>query len=312
MANFLKISIFLLIIVLAIVYFVVKSPFFASQPREGGYSFSFFRPPMAQKDLPAPVATYRSYQSPVSASTTRSAIQPAIPSYLIPEGLRQEQLSPYFRKIKIGSVSISSWKNYPSAVRLYSSLTGSEKINISGWKLKSNRREIIIKQAVEIYSPQGGNGESDIVLSSGGFVNIYDGKSPISRNLRLNKCAGYLQNFYDFKPLLPQNCPAIPRSDYVHLSGECQTYIMSLGSCKLPAVSFVNSLPGSEQGNACRMYLNTVGYGTCFNEYRYDNNFLSNEWRVWTDENITEVFDKKHDRVRLFDKEGLLVDEYIY
>ncbi|MBI5079515.1 hypothetical protein HZB06_02490 [Candidatus Wolfebacteria bacterium] len=313
MANFLKILIFFLIIVLVVIYFFIKSPFFTSQPREGGSSFSFFRPPMTQKDLPAPVATYKSYQSPVYASTTRSAIQPAIPSYLIPEGLRQEQLSPFFNKIKIGLVSISSWTNYPSTVRLYSSsLTGGEKINISGWKLKSNRGEILINRAVEIYSPQGLNNESDIVLSSAGIVNIYDGENPISRNLRLNKCAGYLQNFYDFKPPLQQNCPAIPRSSYVHLSGECQTYVMSLGSCQLPKTSFVNILPGNEQGNNCRMYLNAIGYNACFNKHRYDNDFLSNEWRIWIGGNISDVFDQRHDRIRLFDKNGLLADEYVY
>ncbi|MEK7143924.1 MAG: hypothetical protein AAB820_01145 [Patescibacteria group bacterium] len=310
MANFIKFFIFLLIIVLIVFYFIVKSPFFASQPREGG--FSFFSSPAAREVAPAPAATYRSYQSPTAASTAISAIHPSIPSYLIPESLRQEKLSPYFKKIRIGSVSVSSWKNYPSVIRLYSSLSGSEKINITGWKLKSNRGEISIKQAVEIYSPRGLNNEGDIVLSSAGFVNIYDGKSPISRNLRLNKCAGYLQNFYDFKPSLPQNCPAIPRSSYIHLSGECQTYIMSLGGCKLPSTSFVNSLPGSEQGNACRMYLNTVGYGTCFKKHRYDNDFLSNEWRVWIGENIAGVFDQKHDWIRFFDEESFLVDEYIY
>ncbi|MDP3015028.1 MAG: hypothetical protein Q8N28_01275 [bacterium] len=141
------------------------------------------------------------------------------------------------------------------------------------------------------------------------MINIYSNKSPFNRNLRLNKCIGYLEENYDFNSALPQNCPSIPRSEFAHLSGQCQSYILSLWGCKLPDVSFYNFLPGTDEGNACRQFLNTISHGSCYRKHRYDLDFLSNEWRVWID---YDILDKYHDRLRLLDKNGLLVDEYIY
>lgn len=234
--------------------------------------------------------------------------EPTIPDNLIPSGFTREQLSPYFKKVKISSAYASSWSAAPSQISLISSLKG-ETINITGWKIKSNRREIIIPQAVDIYEPSGFWPQEDVVVSENSSVNIYSNKSPLNRNLRLNKCTGYLEESYDFNPSLPQNCPSIPRSEIIYLSGECQSYILSLWGCKLPEVSFYNTLLGSDEGNACRQFLNTISHGSCFQKHRYDSDFLSNERRIWIDQNI---LDSQHDRLWLLDKNGLLVDEYIY
>jgi hypothetical protein len=188
-------------------------------------------------------------------------------------------------------------------------LSKGEVINITGWRLRSNKGEIIIPQAVNIYEPSGFAPQEDIVLSTNSNVNIYSNQSPISRNLRINKCIGYLENTVDFNPPLPQNCPSISRSGIAYLSGQCQSYIFSLGGCKLPEVSFYNSLPGTDEGNACRQFLSTINHSTCFQKHRFDSDFLSNEWWVWANQNI---LDPQHDRLRFFDKQGLLADEYVY
>jgi hypothetical protein len=267
--------------------------------------------PSAPASAPAPT-----YQPPV-ISPEIPIIIPTIPDYLIPSGYSREQLSPYFQKIRISSAYASSfYGSYPSEIRLYSSLpvrqaglSKEEKVNITGWRIKSNRGEIIIPQAVNIYEPSGFAPQEDIIISGSSVINIYSGKSPINRNFRLNKCVGYLENTYNFNPALPQNCPSIPRSEIAYLSGQCQSYILSLWGCKAPDVSFYNSLPGTDEGNACRAFLNTINHNSCFQKHRLDSDFLSNEWRIWINQNI---LDSQHDRVRLFDKQGLLVDEYIY
>lgn len=87
---------------------------------------------------------------------------------------------------------------------------------------------------------------------------------------------------------------------------------MSLGSCEIPSADNYNSFPGTDQGNTCRAYLNTISYGNCFNKYRNDGDFLLNEWWLWIDKNTFDIFDLRHDAVRLFDKEGKLVDQYVY
>lgn len=243
------------------------------------------------------------------AATSGAAIATSsleIPDYLIPSGFTRAQLSPYFQKIRI------SRSGYPASLRIYSYIQKGESVNVTGWKIKSNRRSFEISKSVDVYRPDGGSGETDIILPQNGSLIIYSGKSPFNKNLRLNKCSGYLNNLYDFNPDLPRNCPSIQRAEFQNLFGECQSYLFSLGSCRMPDVEFYNSLPGTDQGNACRAYLNTISYGSCFNKYRDDEDFLLNEWWLWVDKNIFDIFDSQHDTVGLFDKEGKLADQYVY
>ena len=321
MLNFIKVILFLIVVVGTGVYFFIQSPEIFKIPSFKGENIldkifpksfapktSFYAP--SYPPSPSPSYSYSYSYSPTSLTEFALTIsgEQTIPDYLIPSGLTREQLSPYFKKVKISSAYTSSWSTAPSQINLFSSLKG-ETINITGWKIKSNRREIIIPQAVNIYEPSGFSPQEDIIVSENNSINIYSNKSSLNRNLRLNKCIGYLEENYDFNPSLPQNCPSIPRSEITYLSGECQSYILSLWGCKLPEVSFYNTLLGSDEGNACRAFLNTISHGSCFQKYRYGFDFLSNEWRIWIDQ---DILDPQHDRIRLFDKNGLLVDEYIY
>lgn len=299
--QFLKIAIIFIVVAGVIIYAVSQAPFLKDKID----LFSFKPIKFSPK---APV-----YKAPETEPLVPSAQEPVeeIPDYKIPVGFSREKLSPYFEKIQISSVSLYFSINYPKTLQLYSYFYGKdESINISGWKIKGNRYELLIPQAVKIYNPESDNKEENIVLSGSNYLIFYSDKSPFSRNLRLNKCTGYLNNFYDFNPDLPDNCPGIERSEYSGLSGQCQSYLMSLGRCKMPDVNFYNSLPGTDQGNACRAFLNTISHAACFKKERDDNDFLSNEWRIWINEDFR--FDSSHDRLLLFDKNGLLVDEYIY
>jgi len=84
-----------------------------------------------------------------------------------------------------------------------------------------------------------------------------------------------------------------------------------LGGCKAVDYSFYNSLlTGTSEGNICRAYLNTVAtYGSCFEKYSQDKDFLSSEWRLWVN---NDILDSQHDRLNLFDNNGLLVSDYVY
>lgn len=263
----------------------------------------------------APKTTIKTY-SPAQSQI----IQETIPDSRIPLGYAREQLSPYFEKVRIISAfSGISFFNFggqqqPAEIRLYASLYGDNSaIDITGWRVKSNRREFTIPRAIEIYDPSGLSMEKDLILTSSAYVNVYSNTSAINKNFRLNKCIGYLENNYDFNPSLPQNCPFIYGSRYEisHLSGECQNYLLSLGGCNQVDTSFYNSLPGTDEGNACRAFLNTVAtYGNCFQKYSQDKDFLSGEWRVWV--NQQDFLDSQHDRLGLFDKDGLLVSDFVY
>lgn len=266
------------------------------------------------------------------ASTSKPSISqspttlkaPKTPSYLpnitdtqIPKNFTRQQLSPYFGEIKISSASYSSSASSPSQIRINSAFQNQAKdkldksINISGWKLQTNRQMSIIPKAINVYDPSGLTNETDIFFGANNFLNIYSNSSVINKNFRLNKCIGYLENSITFNPSLNSSCPPIyqNRSEIANFAGYCQTYIMSIGSCKLPSVDYYNSLPGTNEGNACRDYLNPISYGNCFQKHRSDSDFLSNEFKAWINQNI---LDPQHDRILLFDTSELLVDEYFY
>lgn len=224
----------------------------------------------------------------------------------------KSETASFSKKIDISSAGVSGYPKEYSRITLYSRLQEKEAVNITGWKIKSNKNEIVIPQGVEIYDPSGSLPTADIVLKSGHYVDLYSLASPLNRNLRLNKCVGYLENIYDFKPLyISQNCPYFSSSEIKQLSGQCQSYISSLSACKTPDVGFYNNLPGTDEGNACRAFLQNIGYGGCFRDHRQDADFLSKNWIIWL-EPQTFNLDPQHDYLRLYDRKGNLVSEYSY
>jgi hypothetical protein len=238
----------------------------------------------------------------------------AISNFQIPQGFTRNQLSPYFKKIRVSSISASSYTQR-FQFQIYSSLASYERVNITGWQIKTDRGFINIPQAINVYHPYNISPESDIVISGTSVVNIYSHQGAIGKNLRLNKCIGYLENNARFDPSLPQNCPApFSRGEILNLAGYCQDYILSLGSCRLPDVKYYNSLPGNDEGNACREFLSKISHNFCYDRHSNDLDFLSNQWLVWLNNDASQrlMFDPVHDIVHLFDKQGLLVDEYIY
>jgi len=300
MLNFLKLIIFLVVLVGIAAYFL-------------SHSSSIFQI-LPQEKILSPAAVSTSKSPAVSPTPTQIYSQSTqIPDYLIPAGFTRAALSSYFQKVKISSAFASNYSSYPSQINLYAYLSGSEKINVTGWRIKTNHGEFIIPQAVNIYDFSGFSFEQDIVISGNTNIYLYSNRSPINLNFRLNKCTGYLQNNYSFNPALPRNCPMPQRSETYYLSGQCVSYILSLGSCEAPSITFSNSLPGTNEGNACRQFLNTINQYTCYQRHHLEGDFLSNEWRIWMNwTNYNGLLDSQHDTVRLFDTQGLLVDQYIY
>ena len=66
-------------------------------------------------------------------------------------------------KISIGSVSVREYPDFFSTVIIYHQ--GGDAANVTGWRVKSNRNEFIIPQAVEVYDPAGGNPAGDIYVT---------------------------------------------------------------------------------------------------------------------------------------------------
>ncbi len=293
--------IFFLILILALVlYLIGKAPQWLEP-------LSFSANPNVVRTPTTGWSTYSGSNSPSWGSSDSSYLS-SISDSQIPQGFTRADLSSSFGKVRIGS-AFNTFGGARQEIRLLAYLNSGETANISGWKIKSNRGEIVITQAIHSYEPAGFSTPSDIILKGNNTVVISSGISPLSRNFRLNKCIGYLNNIYSFNPPLPQNCPLPSEQNIAGLSGQCQTYIRSLSSCALPNPTIYNSFPGNAEGNACRNFLNGITYKSCYEQHQNDADFYSNEWRLWG----SQIFlDPQHDTVHLYDRQGLLVDQYQY
>jgi hypothetical protein len=238
-----------------------------------------------------------------SGSSNQPPSQPVINPAEIPAGFAAKDLSPYFKKF--------FFSVYPAAFGSYGqvSLSGyygqnQNAVDVTGWVFRANRGSLIIPQAVNFYDPSGLTPQTDIYLRQGDTLYLYTTVSPVGGNLHLNKCLGYLPGLNSI-PQISVSCPSIDRSQIAGFTGVCQNYIMSLGNCRIPS----SNPPIPQSDYQCQEFLNTLNYKGCFEAHRDDSDFLSNQWYAWTGANF---LDPLHDRVRLFDRQGLLVGEYIY
>lgn len=206
--------------------------------------------------------------------------------------------------VRISSVRLRNEFTPYSEVVLVANLPRDERVNITGWTVKSNRGFFKISRAQETYS--SGGTEGDILLRSGDRVNLYSSISP-KGNFRLNKCMGYLADAIAFSPALPKSCPTITRSEVNSMSGRCQEYALSLRACEVPAAN----PPVPIDDSACHNFLNNLNYAGCVNRHRLDSDFFDSEWRVWIGGELS-IFDPLHDKVQLIDNAGKVIDEYVY
>jgi hypothetical protein len=230
-----------------------------------------------------------------------------IPASEIPAGFTLAQLSPYFKKITFNGAWAGSGSSYGEISLSSYGLGASDTVDITGWQIKTNNSGEYIPQAINLYDPSGLTAPSDILLGQDQYVYLYSSQGPF--NLRLNECIGYIANSNKFDPELPDSCPYIDPTaiSAMGFTGACENYIYSLGSCQIPDL---NSIQIPENDAACRDYLeNNFNYKACFDAHAGDADFLSNQWWIWMG---SSPLDPYHDVVNLFDKNGLLVDQYSY
>ena len=250
-------GIILLVAAMAMVFYVVNN-------------FSKFK----FLEFPSPASAPQKTSAPSSNLSSPEIREPSKTSTppVPPQGFKLEELSPYYKKVRISSISASAYYNHPSQISLNTTYDLNEKINISGWRVKSNRGDFIIPKAIEVYDPFGFSEPNDINLDKAQRVYIYSSYSAFGRNFRLNKCVGHLENTYDFNPPLPRNCPRISRSGMYQLKGTCQNYLMSLSSCEAPDPN--NTIVAWDE--KCRQFVEqmNINYKGCFDSHRMDPDFL--------------------------------------
>lgn len=281
----------------------LPSSWFHGTSNSSWFSVSVTSPHVAQGPSGISPSTGTGSSVITSASSTTGGA-PAIDPSQIPAGYTLAQLSPYFHQIRLGSISAGTSYSY-GEIMLYSYLNSGERVDITGWQIKTDNGGEYIPGAIALYDPSGLTPASDIVLKNGDVVTLYSSSGPF--NLRLNKCVGYLAHMGNFNPGLPQTCPYIDRSAIQNFTGACQNYIESLGGCASPNM---NNIPVPRTDYACYDYLqNNFNYKSCFEAHAGDSDFLSNQVWVWMGSNVVDQY---HDNVQLLDRNGKLVDLYSY
>lgn len=277
--------------------------------------FNYSTTPSSNSPVKIPsVKTTSSVPVPTPQNGGSGGNTPKEPQIIPPTGFTLKNLSPFYGKARLSNIVPPRRYYDPRSITQFSirGATGTSTIaiDVTGWEVKGNSgAQTYIPKAVSNYSMQayGTPQSGDVILAQNELLTVYSSKSPIGVNLRLNKCAGYLNNEYKFSPSLTQTCPSVDRSAVSSFSGQCQSFIFSLYGCKEPTANEKNYY---SYDNACSVFLSKLNYRGCYDAHRNDADFLGHEWRVWLDHEIP--FNAEHDRILLLDKNGLLVDVYTY
>lgn len=260
-------------------------------------------PPVAFDYPSAPEASQSSFIEEVSGA--EDGYGKADLSSVFDPYLQQDQSSAEQKKlVRISSLWLPTSFSPITELVLSVDLAPGQTVNITDWTVQSRKGSFRIPQAQEVYS--FGGEQQDIILHSGEEAHFYSGRG-LKGNFRLNKCTGYMEDVIGFAPSLPKSCPYISRSEVEDFTSPCQKYALSLLVCEHPSAN----PPVPYADTACREFLRKLNYAGCVEQYGNDQNFLSNEWRVWL-ENRINIFDPVYDKVQLKDKEGNIVDEYVY
>jgi hypothetical protein len=184
-------------------------------------------------------------------------------------------------------------------------------VDITGWKLRSviSGKGATIGQAAKLpYSAQV-NIESRVVLASGETAYITTGRSPIGTSFRTNTCTGYFEQFQDFTPALPRQCPA-PEDEldfYAQVLPDiCINFIEGLPRCEMEIAPPVDLPP------VCNQFLTErLNYNTCVQNHKNDRDFYGRDWRLFLGRNEV-LWKERRESIILLDAIDNIVDTYSY
>jgi hypothetical protein len=91
-------------------------------------------------------------------------------------------------------------------------------------------------------------------------------------------------------------------------NGECIDAIDAVPSCRQPVGPFAAGVIGDRCINYMRENFSYIG---CVKNFRDTRDFLGDTWRVSLNR-VKKMFNSRHDRVFLWDQNGLLADEFEY
>lgn len=184
-----------------------------------------------------------------------------------------------------------------------------EAIDITGLIIKNQKNETVnIPQAVETLYLQAGEVAKNLIIEPGKSVTIFSGVSPVGKSFRLNKCMGYLNNYYSFPIKISAECPKPLDQELTNFSDNCRNYIKNLKACAPPNTADLKVARDSQ----CTNYLiKTFNYSNCVSQYQMDPDFLKKDLYIFLNR-ASGFWDDLHGEAKLIDKDNGLIAIYTY
>src|SRR3989344_3329005 len=108
-------------------------------------------------------------------------------------------------------------------------------MKITGWKLKGKGGfDVAINGGTSfVYAEVNIQPQEDVYLKPGEKAVIITGTSPLGISFKLNKCAGYFEQFHEFAPEINTECPLLKNENLPSgLNDACLDYIDRVFSCQ--------------------------------------------------------------------------------
>jgi|SRR3989344_2097386 len=187
-------------------------------------------------------------------------------------------------------------------------------ILVTGWKLqsKTSGMSVNVPKGTYLFFTSTLNSEENVYLSAGDMMYLITGYSPNGISFKLNKCSGYLEQFQNFIPPLPNNCP-YPRDEdlskiaNITANDDCLDYIESFPNCRTQT----GLLPVTWTYE-CKNFIETkLNYSSCVNTHKPDSDFYQHEWRIYLRRSAS-IWKSRRENIILYDNLGKIVDTLEY
>ncbi len=185
---------------------------------------------------------------------------------------------------------------------------------LTGWKLESTitNASASLPQAAQLPYVGTSNTLGPVRVDPGSTVHVVTGRSPVGTSFRTNICTGYFEQFQDFTPSLPIECPrAVDESErrltIADQNEACDAALRSVKRCTLT----IKSLPATV-GTAClNLIQQDLSYNGCITTHRNDPKFYQNEWYLYLNHE-RELWKQRGERIKLVDESGFTVGAVEY
>ena len=227
-----------------------------------------------------------------------------------------EEKSPYAEYV---SLSVSTAKKESAneeylTIKTARSLSGT--LTISDWRLESSSGTTVpLGFAAPLARLGHVNTLAPVAVGANATVYVVSGRSPVGTSFRLNSCTGYFEQYQDFEPRLPFECP-LPIEELQDVtktipnynpSPNCYSALANMRQCEI----FTGALPGGVDSTCYNIISNDISYNGCVGRHQADVDFYKNEWRLYLGRD-TELWVNKGERIRLVDEAGRVIDAVSY